>query len=82
MAPHDDVFTRPPIDGALSGLPNWRYRLGGLVTIYKTPTTADALELIAAVGRLSEEKNHHPDLELPLQPRVHAALPRTTRAVK
>ena len=39
----------------------WRYRPGGLGTVYKTPTAAGALELIAAVGRLSEERNHHPD---------------------
>ncbi len=39
------------------------HRLGGLVTVYKAPTAAAALELIAAVGRLAEEQNHHPDLD-------------------
>ena len=63
MAPRDEILTRPQIDEALAGLPDWRYRLGGLVTVYKTPTAAGALELIAAVGRLAEEKNHHPDLD-------------------
>ena len=63
MAPRDEILTRPQIDDALAGLPDWRYRLGGLVTVYKTPTAAGALELIAAVGRLAEEKNHHPDLD-------------------
>lgn len=42
----------PQIDEALSGLPD-RHYLGGLVTVYKTPTAAGALELIAAVGRLT-----------------------------
>ena len=63
MAPRDEILTRPQIDEALAGLPDWRYRLGGLVTVYKTPTAAGALELIAAVGRLAEEENHHPDLD-------------------
>ena len=61
MAPKDEVLTtRRKIDEALSGLPDWRYRLGVLITFYKTPTAAGALELIAAVGRLPKEKNHNP----------------------
>jgi 4a-hydroxytetrahydrobiopterin dehydratase len=59
----EDILTRPQIDSALAALPDWRYRLGGLVTVYKSPTAAGALELIAAVGRLAEEQNHHPDLD-------------------
>jgi 4a-hydroxytetrahydrobiopterin dehydratase len=57
------VLTRPEIDAALAGLPDWRYRLGGLVTVYKLPSAAKALELIAAVGRCAEEQDHHPDLD-------------------
>ncbi len=63
MAATDDILTRPQLDQALADLPDWRYRLGGLVTVYKAPTAAAALELIAAVGRLAEEQNHHPDLD-------------------
>lgn len=63
MAATDDVLSRSQIDAALAGLPDWRYRLGGLVTVYKLPTSAAALELTAAVGRLAEEQNHHPDLD-------------------
>lgn len=63
MAATDDVLSRSRIDAALAGLPDWRYRLGGLVTVYKAPTPAVALELIAAVGRLADEQNHHPDLD-------------------
>lgn len=63
MAGTQDVLTREQLDAALAGLPHWRYQLGGLVTVYKTPTAAAALELIAAVGRLAEERNHHPDLD-------------------
>ncbi|TDL41503.1 4a-hydroxytetrahydrobiopterin dehydratase [Arthrobacter nitrophenolicus] len=58
-----DVLPREQIDQALAGLPDWRYHDGGLVTVFKTPTAAAALELIAAVGRLAEEQNHHPDLD-------------------
>ena len=63
MAGTQDVLTREQVDAALAGLPHWRYQLGGLVTVYKAPTAAAALELIAAVGRLAEEQNHHPDLD-------------------
>lgn len=63
MTGKEDILTRPQIDDALTDLPDWRYRLGGLVTVYKAPTAAEALELIAAVGRIAEEQNHHPDLD-------------------
>jgi 4a-hydroxytetrahydrobiopterin dehydratase len=63
VAATDPVLTRPQIDDALAGLPDWRYRLGGLVTVYKTATSAAALELVAAVGRVAEELDHHPDLD-------------------
>ena len=63
MAAKEDILTRTRIDEALADLPDWRYRLGGLVTVFKTPTAAAALELIAAVGRLAEERDHHPDLD-------------------
>lgn len=58
-----DVLSASQIDSALAGLPDWRYRLGGLVTVYKAPSSAAALELIAAIGRLAEEQGHHPDLD-------------------
>jgi 4a-hydroxytetrahydrobiopterin dehydratase len=63
VAGKEDILTRERIDAVLAALPDWRYRLGGLVTVYKAPTSAAALELIAAVGRSAEEQNHHPDLD-------------------
>ena len=63
MAEGKDILTRPQIDEALRDLPDWRYQLGGLVTVFKTPTAAAALKLIADVGRLAEEQDHHPDLD-------------------
>ena len=63
MAGKQDTLTRERIEAVLAALPDWQYRQGGLVAVYKTPTAAAALELIAAVGRLAEEQNHHPDLD-------------------
>ncbi|WP_332601963.1 4a-hydroxytetrahydrobiopterin dehydratase [Arthrobacter sp. S2(2024)] len=63
MAGKDDILSRSAIDDALAELPDWRYRQGALVTAYKCPTSAAALELIAAVGRIAEQQNHHPDLD-------------------
>ncbi|HEY8752214.1 MAG TPA: 4a-hydroxytetrahydrobiopterin dehydratase [Arthrobacter sp.] len=63
MTGNQDILTRDRLDAALAAMPDWRYRLGGLVTVYKTPTAAAALELIAAVGRLAEQQNHHPDVD-------------------
>jgi 4a-hydroxytetrahydrobiopterin dehydratase len=61
--PGKDVLSPERLEDALAVLPDWRYREGALVTVYKLPTAAAALELIAAVGRLAEEQNHHPDLD-------------------
>ena len=58
-----DALPPERIEEALAGLPGWRSGDGGLVTVFKLPTAAAALELFAAVGRLAEEQNHHPDLD-------------------
>ncbi|MDT0197409.1 MULTISPECIES: 4a-hydroxytetrahydrobiopterin dehydratase [unclassified Arthrobacter] len=58
-----DALPPERVDEALAGLPDWRADNGGLVTVFKMPTAVAALELIAAVGRLAEEQNHHPDLD-------------------
>jgi len=63
MSEAKDILSQAEIDEALPGLPDWEYRSGGLVTVYKLPTSAAALELIAAVGQIAEELNHHPDLD-------------------
>lgn len=62
MAGTDEQLTEAAINDALGDLPDWKYQ-GGLVTVYKTSTAADALALIAAVGGIAEDQNHHPDLE-------------------
>jgi 4a-hydroxytetrahydrobiopterin dehydratase len=63
VAGRKDILSPERIDAVLAALPDWRYRQGGLSTVYKMPTAAVALELIAAVGRLAEQQNHHPDLD-------------------
>jgi 4a-hydroxytetrahydrobiopterin dehydratase len=63
MGATDNILNPGQVDAALAGLPDFRYRLGGLVTVYKTPTSAAALELVAGLGRQAEEQNHHPDLD-------------------
>lgn len=63
MGATENVLSQDQIDAALADLPDFRYRLGGLVTAYKAPTPAAALELIAALGRQAEEQDHHPDLD-------------------
>ena len=63
MEDTDIILNQSQVDAALADLPDFRYRLGGLVTVYKAPTSAAALELIAALGRQAEEQDHHPDLD-------------------
>ncbi|WP_043456768.1 4a-hydroxytetrahydrobiopterin dehydratase [Arthrobacter sp. 31Y] len=62
MASQDERLTEEAINAALGLLPDWKNQ-NGLVTVYKTSTAANALALIAAVGQISEEQDHHPDLE-------------------
>lgn len=58
-----DILSPERLADALAVLPDWTCRGGALLTVYKLPTAAAALELIAAVGRLAEQQNHHPDLD-------------------
>ncbi|WP_336712554.1 4a-hydroxytetrahydrobiopterin dehydratase [Arthrobacter sp. USHLN218] len=62
MSAHD-ILDRTQIDQQLRTLPHWRYRQGGLVTVYKLDNGRAALDFIAAAGDLAEESNHHPDLD-------------------
>ncbi|NKX53771.1 4a-hydroxytetrahydrobiopterin dehydratase [Arthrobacter mobilis] len=58
-----DTLTREQIEAELRGLTQWTYRDGGLVTVYKLENARQALDLIAAIGDIAEEANHHPDLD-------------------
>jgi 4a-hydroxytetrahydrobiopterin dehydratase len=63
MGSAQDVLTRTAIDEELKKLPDWRYRLGSLYTVYKLDSARKALDLVAAAGDIAEELNHHPDLD-------------------
>lgn len=59
---------RTPLDAAaataaLESLPDWRGRLGALRTAFRAPSSAAALQLVAGVGSLAEELDHHPSLD-------------------
>jgi 4a-hydroxytetrahydrobiopterin dehydratase len=62
MSGKSEQLTAEAINAALGLIPGWKFQ-ESLVTVYKTPTAADSLALIAAVGQIAEEQNHHPDLE-------------------
>lgn len=61
--PEGAVLNGTQINAALTGLPDWRYRLGALVTAYAFGSSASAIDFIAAVAAIAEEHNHHPDLD-------------------
>jgi 4a-hydroxytetrahydrobiopterin dehydratase len=48
---------------ALEALPDWRGRLGALRTAFRAPSPAVALQLVAGVGAVAEELDHHPSLD-------------------
>ena len=58
-----EILNADEVRSSLSQLPQWRYGLGTLRTVYKCPSSASALELLAAIGSLAEEANHHPDVD-------------------
>jgi 4a-hydroxytetrahydrobiopterin dehydratase len=51
------------LEAALPRLPDWRAEGGVLGATFATTTVADALALIAAIGALAEELDHHPDVD-------------------
>ncbi|BCW07310.1 4a-hydroxytetrahydrobiopterin dehydratase [Arthrobacter sp. NtRootA1] len=62
MADRREPLSQAAMEAALKDLPDWKLQ-DGLVTVFKTSTAADALALIAAIGQIAEEQNHHPDLD-------------------
>lgn len=58
-----DVLTPAAIDEALTHLTEWRGADGLLLTAYTAVTVADALMLVAAIGEVAEELDHHPDVD-------------------
>ena len=56
-------LTPAEVDAALASLPEWEEKAGVLHAAFATATVADALALIAAIGALAEELDHHPDVD-------------------
>lgn len=48
---------------ALAELPHWRYWLGSLHTAYACRSSVAAVALIGSIGQLSEDRDHHPDVD-------------------
>ncbi len=58
-----DPLTPAAVDEALTDLTEWRGADGMLLAAYAADTAADALALVAAIGQVAEELNHHPDVD-------------------
>ncbi len=58
-----DVLNRQQLDDALAALPYWRYRLGGLQSVFKLASARATLDLLARIGDMAEAAGHHPDVD-------------------
>ena len=61
--PARDVLSQEHIQESLLQLPEWRYGLGALRTAVKCESSAAALDLLSAIGKLAQESDHHPDVD-------------------
>ena len=61
--PAGDVLNQEEIHANLLELPEWRYGLGALRTAIRCKSSAAALDLLATIGGLAQESNHHPDVD-------------------
>lgn len=64
---------RLPASEVQDALPGWRVVLGRVHVTYRTGSFAMGLRLVDGVGRLAEEADHHPDVDL-RYPAVHISL--------
>lgn len=63
MAVDRTPLTDDAVLAALADLPGWRPLLGRLGTAYRCTSARAALDLVAAVGDVAEELDHHPDVD-------------------
>ena len=56
------------------GLEDWRYILGAMESLFRAGSFAAAGELIARIGHLADERDHHPEIDLRYPDRVHVVL--------
>ena len=58
MAATDDILDEGQVDAALAELPDWRYRLGGLVTAFKAPTAAAVCNRVSTSAPASRSERY------------------------
>ena len=58
------LLTTEELDAALAALPSWSVREGALERTWVRPSFPEAIERIVDIGRLAEERGHHPDVSL------------------
>ena len=63
---------------ALDGVDDWRFVLGAIRSTFVAPNYLAAADLVAAIARIAEDSQHHPDMEIRYPGRVHVML--TTHA--
>ena len=60
-----ELLTDDQIQSALSGdLAEWHQEGTSIVRSIKADTFADGIKLVAVVGAMADEMNHHPDIDI------------------
>jgi 4a-hydroxytetrahydrobiopterin dehydratase len=60
-----ELLTDDQIQAALSGdLSQWKQEGTSIVRSVEADTFADGIKLVAVVGALADEMNHHPDIDI------------------
>ncbi len=62
----EPVLDQAEVEAALaaSGGPRWELMGGKLVKVVQCASFPGALEFVGEVGRLAEDANHHPDIDI------------------
>jgi 4a-hydroxytetrahydrobiopterin dehydratase len=63
MSDNPATLSSSEVAHALTGLPDWRTRIGALFTVYKAGSSVAAVELVHQIGLLANELDHHPDVD-------------------
>ncbi len=58
------VLTNDQVDAALPDLSGWERSDGTLRRSVKFPTFLDGIEAVRRVAEVSEQKDHHPDIDI------------------
>lgn len=59
-----ELLEASEIEAALTDLPGWVYTDGALSLRTERDSFPAAIELVGAVGRVAEARNHHPDIDI------------------